>query len=50
MCICSYIPAFFHVENVVRVPPAIEVEETEEVNQEEQYQDSRLQTRLKSKL
>ena len=30
------VPAFFHVENVVRVPPAIEVEDPEEVNQEEQ--------------
>ena len=30
------VPAFFRVENVVRVPPAIEVEEPEAEYQEEQ--------------
>ena len=30
------VPAFFHVEHVVRVPPAIEVEEPEAEYQEEQ--------------
>ena len=30
---------FFHVENVARVTPRIEVEETEEVYQEEQPQE-----------
>ena len=36
MCICSCILVFFHVENVVRVLPAIEVEEPEAEYQEEQ--------------
>ncbi len=39
MCICSCIPAFLHVENVARIDPTFEVEETEEEFQEEQQQE-----------
>ena len=39
MCIFSCIPAFLHVENVARIDPTFEVEETEEEFQEQQQQE-----------